>query len=345
MTGPLQAALVEAFAEAPLGGNGAGVVLLQAPAPTDWMQALAARLQQSETAFLWRAADGEWRLRWFTPSCEVPLCGHATLAAVLALGHWGQLALGQDLALQSRSGALAVRLESLDPASARIVLPSSGLAPQPVPPYLAELLGEPPLAYWSSPLGYRVALMAEPFNLAALAEPSAQLQGQDRQGLVVMQALGLGQPEGQAQDPAPAQDQAQARDQDQTHGQDQAFSQGEPLDGRQAAGANQPAQLPRPQVLGQAADYQLRFFAPGLGIAEDPVTGSAHALVAPYWHERLRKRSVVGWQPSSSPGGMVCAEADAGRIALTGRGHLLWDGRLEGGAWAPDQASWSVCGP
>ena len=333
MTGPLQAALVEAFAEAPLGGNGAGVVLLQAPAPTDWMQALAARLQQSETAFLWLAADGEWRLRWFTPSCEVPLCGHATLAAVLALGHWGQLALGQDLALQSRSGALAVRLESLDPASARIVLPSSGLAPQPLPPYLAELLGEPPLAYWSSPLGYRVALMEEHFNLAALAEPSAQLQGQDRQGLVVMQALGLGEPEGQALAQAPAQD------------QDQVFSQGEPLDGRQAAGANQPEQLHRPQVLGQAADYQLRFFAPGLGIAEDPVTGSAHALVAPYWQERLDKRSVVGWQASPSAGGMVCAEAGSGRIALTGRGHLLWDGRLEGGAWAPDQASWSVCGP
>ena len=51
--GPLQAALVEAFTEAPLGGNGAGVVLLREPAAAPWMQALAARLQQSETAFLW----------------------------------------------------------------------------------------------------------------------------------------------------------------------------------------------------------------------------------------------------------------------------------------------------
>ncbi len=306
MTGSLQAALVEAFAEAPLGGNGAGVVLLQEPASAAWMQAMAARLQQSETAFLWRPDDGAWRLRWFTPSCEVPLCGHATLAAVLALGQWGQLAVGQELALHSRSGPLAVRLEGLNPASARIVLPSSGLEPQACPAYLTALLGEPPEAYWGSPLGYRVALMADRFPLAALPLPSAQLQGQDRQGLVVMQAL------------APA-DAAAA-----------------PL---AATG------LPPAQVLGRPADYQLRFFAPGLGIAEDPVTGSAHALVAPYWLHRLDMSSVVGWQPSPSPGGMVCAAAGAERIALTGRGHLLWDGSVVGGSGSPDQAGWSVCDP
>ncbi len=302
MRAPLQAALVEAFAEAPLGGNGAGVVWLQEPATPDWMQAVAARLQQSETAFLWAGAPGDWRLRWFTPSCEVPLCGHATLAAALALGHWGQLSLGQPLALRSRSGPLAVRLESLEPASARVVLPSSGLDVQPAPAYLADLLGEPPLTYWSSPLGYRVALLAESFDLAALPVPSDQLQGQDRQGLVVMQAL---------------------RPRQASRGQ---------------AGSGQ-----LPQVLGQPADYQLRFFAPGLGISEDPVTGSAHALVAPFWQERLGRRTVVGWQPSSTAGGMVCATAEPGTIALTGRGHLLWDGELAGGPPGLDPAGWSVC--
>ena len=80
--------LVEAFAAGPLQGNGAAVVLLQEPAQADWMQALARSFRQSETAFLWRADSGDWALRWFTPSCEVPLCGHATLAAPLALGHW-----------------------------------------------------------------------------------------------------------------------------------------------------------------------------------------------------------------------------------------------------------------
>jgi predicted PhzF superfamily epimerase YddE/YHI9 len=261
------------------------------------MQAVAQRLQQSETAFLWSTAEGTWCLRWFTPSCEVPLCGHATLAAVLALGHWGLVAPGEDLALQTRSGPLAVRLESLGPACARIVLPSAGLDPLPVPPYLEALLGDPPLAYWGSPLGYRVALMAEGYGLAALAVPSEQLQGQDRQGLVVMQAFNPGSPSSP------------------------------------------------PRVLAQPADYQLRFFAPGLGIREDPVTGSAHALVAPYWQGGLGRTSVVGWQASPTPGGMVCAAAGAGRIALTGRGQLLWDGQLAGGSPTPDLADWSVCGP
>ena len=321
--GPLQVALVEAFTEAPLGGNGAGVVLLREPAGPGWMQALAARLQQSETAFLWRDSDREWRLRWFTPSCEVPLCGHATLAAVLALGHWGQLGVGEELALHSRSGPLAGRLESLAPASARIVLPSSGLESQAVPPYLAQLLGEAPLAYWRSPLGYRVALMADPFDLAALPLPSEQLRGQDRQGLVVMQALGP----------------------------DQTFSPDQTLGPNQVCGPSTPASAAppwpanRPQVLGRPALYQLRFFAPGLGIDEDPVTGSAHALVAPYWQERLAQTAVVGWQPSPSPGGMVCTAVAGGLMALTGRGHLLWDGSLAGGSCAPDQANWTVCAP
>ena len=83
-----------------------------------------------------------------------------------------------------------------------------------------------------------------------------------------------------------------------------------------------------PKVQGLTPDYQLRFFAPGLGIDEDPVTGSAHALVAPYWLERTGRHQVVGWQPSQRPGGMVASAAASGMIQLHGSGHLLWDGRL-----------------
>ena len=83
----LPAVLVEAFSDRPLEGNGAAVVLLREPAPSAWMQRLAGSLKQSETAFLLPTA-GDWALRWFTPRQEVPLCGHATLAALLALGHW-----------------------------------------------------------------------------------------------------------------------------------------------------------------------------------------------------------------------------------------------------------------
>ena len=121
------ALLVEAFTAMPCGGNGAAVVLLEQPLAASAMQALARSLNQSETAFLHRHAGG-WLLRWFTPTCEVPLCGHATLAATLALGHWGLLRPGETTTLLSRSGPLVVELQTR-PGTASIVLPSSPLIP------------------------------------------------------------------------------------------------------------------------------------------------------------------------------------------------------------------------
>lgn len=292
----LAAVLVEAFAERPCQGNGAAVVRLKQPFGDTELQAIARSLNQSETAFLLRYRQA-WLLRWFTPSVEVPLCGHATLAALLALGHWGELAPGQALALQTRSGPLAVQRHPTaaegGAVAGSIVLPSSGLRPQRPPAALQELLrralGECPLEYWDSPLGYRVGLLSPAAPLEQLRLPLDRLPPAERQGLVLMQALGVGD---------------------------------------------------RPQVMGEPADYQLRFFAPGLGIAEDPVTGSAHALVAPYWQAVLGRRRVVGWQCSIRPGGMVCEGASSGMIRLSGSGHLLWNGTLYLPGFGAVSGSW-----
>lgn len=123
-----------AFARSPFGGNLAGVCLLDGPAPEAWMQAVAANLNLSETAFVHREGDG-WRLRWFTPVREVPLCGHATLAAahVLALrGHRG------PLAFDTRSGRLACA-----PAADgfRMDFPADPVQPHPAVPGLWAALG------------------------------------------------------------------------------------------------------------------------------------------------------------------------------------------------------------
>jgi predicted PhzF superfamily epimerase YddE/YHI9 len=80
---------VAAFTRSPFGGNLAGVCLLEGPAPEEWMQAMAANVNLSETAFLHREG-GAWRLRWFTPTREVPLCGHATLASAHVLTGLGE---------------------------------------------------------------------------------------------------------------------------------------------------------------------------------------------------------------------------------------------------------------
>ena len=284
----LPAVLVEAFTSEPLHGNGAAVVLLEQPASAAWMQRLAGSCKQSETAFLHCSNAGQWRLRWFTPSCEVPLCGHATLAATLALAHWGRLQPGTTLQLASRSGALAVGLESRWPGSASLVLPSGGLQPLPLPAALDAALGSPIEAYWGSALGYRVALLPALADLAGMDIPAAHLQGQDRMGLVVMQALPTGGPD----------------------------------------------------LMDGPCDYQLRFFAPGLGIDEDPVTGSAHALVAPWWMERLQRAQVRGWQASARRGGMLCDNAGPGLVRLTGAGQLLWDGQINASGSGCDPDDW-----
>jgi len=279
----VKAVLIEAFSDRPCAGNGAAVVLLEQPMGEAWLQALAGSLRQSETAFLWH--DGaDWLLRWFTPTCEVDLCGHATLAALLALDHWRLLAPAGAVCFRSRSGALQARLE---PGGRRgsIDLPSAGLQESAPPAALGDLLQRrglaPLLRYWSSPLGYSVALLQAQAPLADLEPIASELQGSLARGLVLMQA----------------------------------------------AAADGPGASPR-LVAGLAVDYRLRFFAPGLGIDEDPVTGSAHALVAPWWQRQLGRPRVVGWQCSDRPGGVVSEGLPSGKIRLFGSGHLLWDGTL-----------------
>lgn len=280
LTSGLPAVLVEAFSQQPCHGNGAAVVLLPTAVSSAWMQGLARSLNQSETAFLLPAAEG-WLLRWFTPSCEVPLCGHATLASLLALEHWGQLPANRSTVFHTRSGPLSVAMEG---ALGTLHLPAAALQPAAPPAYLKALLeaahAGPIDGFWRSNIGYSVVLLSAHAPLPALAFNPTALEPEEAGGLIVMQ----------------------------------------PMD---------PSGSAVVQVASRRADYQLRFFAPGLGITEDPVTGSAHALVAPYWIARCQRPQVVGWQCSGRSGGMLCETASSGMIRLRGEGSLLWDGRLQ----------------
>ncbi|MFO7630486.1 MAG: PhzF family phenazine biosynthesis protein [Prochlorococcaceae cyanobacterium] len=189
----LPALLVEAFSELPLQGNGAGVVRLSQPADRAWMQAVASRLKQSETAFLlpWH---GEWALRWFTPSCEVPLCGHGTLAALVALGHWGDLEPAQPLRLHSRSGPLLVERQA-GVHGGTLELPAGQLEPAQPSAALEQLLQSQlqlrAERAWNSSLGYWVVLLPASADLAGMNSIAAGLQGLERQGLYQDQSLPL----------------------------------------------------------------------------------------------------------------------------------------------------------
>ncbi len=95
---------VDAFADRPFGGNPAAVCVLEAGADADWMQAVAGEMNLSETAFLVPHGEGRYGLRWFTPTVEVDLCGHATLASAHVL--WEQGEEADVLEFETRSGAL-----------------------------------------------------------------------------------------------------------------------------------------------------------------------------------------------------------------------------------------------
>lgn len=100
--------LVDAFADGPFTGNPAGVCLLEELADEKWMQNVAMEMNQAETAFLVPAASG-YDLRWFTPACEVDLCGHATLAAAHILWETGKLPADQIAGFNTKSGLLTCK--------------------------------------------------------------------------------------------------------------------------------------------------------------------------------------------------------------------------------------------
>ena len=130
--------IVDAFAERPFAGNPAGVVLLDAPRDDSWCQAVAAELRHSETAFLEPAGPGAWNLRWFTPTVEVDLCGHATLASAHVLWESGRLAKGAAARFLTRSGELgAARLPD---GRIELDLPGDPVRPIEPPAGLAEAL-------------------------------------------------------------------------------------------------------------------------------------------------------------------------------------------------------------
>ncbi|MBI3721512.1 MAG: PhzF family phenazine biosynthesis protein, partial [Fimbriimonas ginsengisoli] len=127
---PLPITVVDAFASEPFGGNPAAVCVLAEPADPEWMQRVAAEMNLSETAFLLAQAGGAWHLRWFTPSVEVDLCGHATLASAHVLWESGRLRHDQPAELDTKSGRLVCRL---DGGWIRMDFPAKPVSAAPVP--------------------------------------------------------------------------------------------------------------------------------------------------------------------------------------------------------------------
>lgn len=178
---------VDSFTEEPFRGNPAGVCLLDEDAPESWMQAVAAEMNLSETAFVRRLADG-FSIRYFTPVAEVPLCGHATLASAHILWEEGVVPESESISFESKAGPLAARIEGdwvlLD-------FPADPVEKTELPGGVAEVLGAEPKASYKSRSGFSLMFEFDSDETVRSLQPDTALMGKRGFKVVVVTAESL----------------------------------------------------------------------------------------------------------------------------------------------------------
>lgn len=251
---------IDAFAEKPFSGNPAAVCPLDGWLSDEIMQSIALENNLSETAFL-VGGGGVYDLRWFTPGCEVDLCGHATLASAYVVFNSLEPDC-QEVRFSTRSGDLFVVRDGEDLSMRFPVLP---VQPCPVPDGLAQALG----------VDIEEAFDAD--DMMVTVRDADTVRGiipdfefiatrLTRRGLIVT-------------------------------------------------------------ARGGDCDFVSRFFGPAVDIPEDPVTGSAHCISAPYWADKLGKTKLLARQLSKRGGTLTC-EIDGDRVILTGRAIPFMEGTI-----------------
>jgi PhzF family phenazine biosynthesis protein len=253
---------VDAFTSHRFKGNPAAVMPLDRFLDDRVLQAIATENNLSETAFL-VPKGSEYLLRWFTPSTEVPLCGHATLASAAVVME--RLEPGRDsVVFHSASGPLTVRRKGDRYAMDFPARPSEKI---PVPPAVRNSLGIELAEVWSNE-----------FNFMAVLDRASQVRD--------------------------------------VHPDLPAV-----------------AQLDRPGLIVTAPgegsfDFVSRYFTPKQGVPEDPVTGSAHCMLAPYWARRLGRSELRAYQASSRGGEILCRVL-GNRVELEGECAFYMEGQAQ----------------
>ncbi len=258
---------VDAFTDRLFSGNPAAVCPLDAALPGGerWlpervMQQIAAENNLAETAFYIPSGSG-LAIRWFTPACEVDLCGHATLASAYVVFNYDRHA-GDTIEFASNSGLLRVKREGdllvLD-------FPADTVHPCSTTETLIEAIGREPAECHKGKTDYLLVFETEE-QVASLAPDFGDLAMVPARGIIVT---------------AP----------------------------------------------GKEVDFVSRFFAPQVGVNEDPVTGSAHTTLAPYWARRLGKAALSARQLSRRGGSLHCRLA-GDRVEIAGRAVPYLEGEI-----------------
>src|ERR1700722_4580991 len=253
---------LDAFTTRRFSGNPAAVMPMDRFLPDSVLQAIAAENNLAETAFL-VPEDADYRLRWFTPMTEVPLCGHATLASAAVVMERLE-PKRRAVVFQSASGPLPVR--RLD-AGYLMDFPSRLCEPVGTLPGLVDALGVTPVEVFVNAFNY-LTVLESPQIVRRLAPDMTALACLDRSGVIVT---------------APG---------------DEGY------------------------------DFVSRYFAPAKGIPEDPVTGAAHCMLAPYWAKRLGKADFHAFQASRRGGELICRLV-RDRVELVGNCVFYLEGEVE----------------
>jgi PhzF family phenazine biosynthesis protein len=252
---------VDAFASEVFSGNPAAVCLLDSWIEEGLLQSIAAENNLSETAFLVRNQAG-FDLRWFTPTTEVALCGHATLASAFVLFSYQNWPAEEIRFMTRKSGTLVVakRDDLLE-----MDFPSRPAHSRTPPVGLKEALHVSPIAVLGSVEDILVVLESE--RAVREIEPDfAGLMRVECRGTIVT-------------------------------------------------------------ARGSRSDFVSRFFAPRVGVPEDPVTGSAHCVLVPYWANELGKTNLHAFQVSKRGGELFCGDAGE-RVKISGKAVLYLEGTI-----------------
>lgn len=252
---------VDAFSSNVFGGNPAAICILEAWLDNETMQKIAAENNLSETAFLVPKSPGNYELKWFTPTVEIDLCGHATLASAFVLFEYYD-PNKNFLTFQTASGELSV--EKSDN-----LLSMNFPARPPVEVKPPEILLQA--------LGVKPSFVLESRDLLAIFEDEKTIQNMTPD-----------------------------------------FDTIKKIQSHFAVIVSAP---------GEHADFVSRFFAPNAGVNEDPVTGSAHCTLIPYWAKRLNKDKLHAFQLSKRKGELFCELLGAG-VSIAGHSTLFAKGEI-----------------
>lgn len=245
---------VDAFTGKLFGGNPAAVVILDQPLPEKTMQSIAAENNLAETAFVVKG-EREFGLRWFSPTIEIDLCGHATLASAHVLFRHGY-ARRSPVVFRYGGGTLTVAQDG-----DRLAMDFPSRPPEP------DLPGSPLAAALTSALGAAPRQVLRARDVMAVYETQQEVEAL-RPDIAAVARL-------------------------------DAF----------AVIATAP---------GREVDFVSRFFAPRAGVPEDPVTGSAHCTLVPYWSRRLGRKTLHALQVSPRGGELFLADQGE-RVTIAGR--------------------------